>query len=169
MYFISFFYIFYHVGSWARVVNGRRSGRTLIFFKPSSRLLQLSSTLRRTFSKSRLFTMDTDPEMPTTADGADEHVPFRTRKRRVSFAETTTIHIFDRDQTESSTPDPNSDRSDDEVEDDCEENGLFLKNIVDFSPGSTLGSATSNEGDMFSYVLFRLLGSSHFTRLRYSQ
>lgn len=113
----------------------------------------------------------TEPEEETTALQ-------RKRTRRVSFADITSVHVFDRDEDFETPPDPkpgllagdggrpvdssgesadtgdsddskDSSRRDDGEEDGDEEEdeqGLFVRNLELSSPGSTAGSATSNEG-----------------------
>ncbi|KAF8410894.1 hypothetical protein HHK36_003431 [Tetracentron sinense] len=109
---------------------------------------------------------NTGPEDETTALQ-------KKRSRRVSFAEITSVHVFDRDEDYETPPDskPSSDNpesgqaneilgfhrdvgdSDDskelsQQEDDGEEDEKeqFLRNMDWSSPGSTIGSVTSNEG-----------------------
>ncbi|KAJ6813141.1 uncharacterized protein M6B38_147350 [Iris pallida] len=104
----------------------------------------------------------------------DEETVAWKRSRRVSFAETTAVHVFDRDEDfdtppTDSKPSPDSlgfrgDHSDtddskgsredgdeavDEEEDEEEEEEERFVRDMDSSPGSAVGSVTSNDDDNF--------------------
>ncbi|XP_010245008.1 PREDICTED: uncharacterized protein LOC104588681 isoform X2 [Nelumbo nucifera] len=109
--------------------------------------------------------------------GADEETIARQKKRsrRVSFAELTSVHVFDRDEDYGTPPDLNpssenheevlgfhrdSGDSDDskelvQNEEDDDENGdddereLFVRSMDSSSPGSAVGSVTSNDEENF--------------------
>jgi hypothetical protein len=94
----------------------------------------------------------------------------RRRSRRVSFADTTAVHVFDRDEDfetppeerepGSTSPSPSPRRSSvgREDEDDTEEDFhrppvIFLQDVDSSSPGSAAGSMASADGEVL--CLFR--------------
>ena len=94
------------------------------------------------------------------------------RSRRVSFAEITSVHVFDRDDEYETPPDPkpssdesnegldfllNSPHGDDSMQNEEYSEGndgeidarrSFFRPMESPSPGSTIGSATSNDGKL---------------------
>ncbi|XP_020241204.1 uncharacterized protein LOC109819681 isoform X2 [Asparagus officinalis] len=123
--------------------------------------------------------MDPKPIDPGSAGGgdADEFTIARKRSRRVSFAETTAVHVFDRDEDFETPPETKSEgwnvgsgelglggdqfqfgsddsrgsarEDEDEDEDDDGEQERFIRDMDSSSPGSGFGSVTSNDDDNF--------------------
>ncbi|KAL7185988.1 hypothetical protein ACSBR2_027858 [Camellia fascicularis] len=107
--------------------------------------------------------VDEDHCNTETEEGSNAHQ--KKRSRRVSFAEMTSVRFFDRDDEfdTSSDPKPNSEsaqsnegladgHNEEEEEDDDDELDAarsFLRPMESPSPGSTFGSATSNDEDNF--------------------
>lgn len=118
-----------------------------------------------------------------SAGELDDETIARKRSRRVSFADTTAVHVFDRDEDFETPPDskpastdsPGPSRevagfqgdqsdSDDskgfarEEEDDDEDDGgeqeRFVRDMDSSSPGSAVGSVTSNDGIVFNIIDF---------------
>jgi len=94
----------------------------------------------------------------------------RRRSRRVSFADTTAVHVFDRDEdfetppeerepgSTSPSPSPRGSSAGREDEDDTEEGFhrppvIFLQDVDSSSPGSAAGSMASADGEVL--CLFR--------------
>lgn len=118
--------------------------------------------------------MDPKPIDPGSAGGgdADEFTIARKRSRRVSFAETTAVHVFDRDEDFETPPESKSEgwnvgsgelgfggdqfgsddsrgsarEEEDEDDDDDGEQERFIRDMDSSSPGSGFGSVTSNDG-----------------------
>ncbi|KAG1326727.1 hypothetical protein COCNU_01G006610 [Cocos nucifera] len=113
-----------------------------------------------------------------SAGELDDETIAKKRSRRVSFAETTAIHVFDRDEDFETPPDSKpastdspgpaggvvgfqGDQSDsddskgfapEEGEDEEDEDGeqeRFVRDMDSSSPGSAVGSVTSNDDDNF--------------------
>ncbi|WOK98144.1 hypothetical protein Cni_G06854 [Canna indica] len=110
-------------------------------------------------------------ELPSACE-LDEETIARKRSRRVSFAETTAVHVFDRDEDDETPPDSkpqsayreaagsrgdlsDSDDSrgslheDEDDDDDDGEQERFVRDMDSSSPGSAVGSVTSNDDDNF--------------------
>jgi hypothetical protein len=87
----------------------------------------------------------------------------RKRSRRVSFAGTTAVHVFDRDEdfdtppedpSASPSPSPGSSSAEGEDGDDTYDTGfpappIFLRDMDSSSPGSAAGSVASVDGEAF--------------------
>jgi len=93
--------------------------------------------------------------------GTEDEKLTRRRSRRVSFVDTTAVHVFDRDEDfetppeerepGSASPSPARSSAEREDVDDTEEFHrppvIFLPDIESSSPGSTAGSIASADGD----------------------
>nr|XP_010942553.1 uncharacterized protein LOC105060513 isoform X2 [Elaeis guineensis] len=115
-----------------------------------------------------------------SAGELDDETIAKKRSRRVSFAETTAVHVFDRDEDFETPPDSkpastdspgpaggvvgfqgdqsdsddskgfaHEEREDDEDEDEDGEQERFVRDMDSSSPGSAVGSVTSNDDDNF--------------------
>jgi len=96
-----------------------------------------------------------------SSPGTEDEKLTRRRSRRVSFADTTAVHVFDRDEDfetppeerepGSASPSPARSSAEREDVDDTEEFHrppvIFLADIESSSPGSTAGSIASADGD----------------------
>lgn len=133
--------------------------------------------------------MDPKAEDPSSGAGGepDELTIARKRSRRVSFAETTAVHVFARDEDFETPPDskPSSEglsvedeeelgfreehfdsddskgstreEDEEEEEDDDREQERFIRDTESFSPGSAVGSVTSNDGMNFFFFFWCLI------------
>lgn len=115
-------------------------------------------------------------ELPSAGE-LDEETIARKKSRRVSFADITAVHVFDRDEDYETPPESTqgssgggadketvglSDKGDSSAslhagdgeqngDDDEEEEGdqeLFVRDMDSSSPGSAVGSMTSNDGNV---------------------
>ncbi|TVU08131.1 hypothetical protein EJB05_41519 [Eragrostis curvula] len=110
--------------------------------------------------------MDVDGPGGIPSPGTEEGTIARKRSRRVSFADTTAVHVFDRDEdfdtppedrSVSASPSPSPGRSSAEAEDgdDTSEAGspapriIFLPEADSSSPGSAVGSVASADDENF--------------------
>ncbi|KAJ0989718.1 hypothetical protein J5N97_008074 [Dioscorea zingiberensis] len=114
-----------------------------------------------------------DQREAQSAGDLEEETVARKRARRVSFAETTAVHVFDRDEDFETPPESrpgggedtetgpvlgfpvyNSDSDDSRVsaceeDDEGEEQERFVRDMNSYSPGSAAGSVTSNDDENF--------------------
>lgn len=122
-----------------------------------------------------------EPKEAQSGGDADEETMARKRARRVSFAETTAVHVFDRDEDFDTPPDlrpgggedsetrplvgfpvEHSDSDDskgsvrEEDDEEEEEQESFLRDMNSYSPGSVADSVTSNDGNSFFFYLSSL-------------
>jgi hypothetical protein len=113
--------------------------------------------------------MDVDGTEGISSPGTEEGTIARKRSRRVSFADTTAVHVFDRDEDfetppeeRAASPSPSPGRTSAEAEegDDTYDTGfpappiIFLPAMDSSSPGSAAGSVASVDGEAF-LPLFR--------------
>ncbi|KAM0942560.1 hypothetical protein DsansV1_C14g0128381 [Dioscorea sansibarensis] len=115
-----------------------------------------------------------DPREAQSGGDPDEETMARKRARRVSFAETTAVHVFDRDEDFETSPGlrpgggedseerplvgfplEHSDSDDsrgsvrEEDDEEEEEQESFLRDMNSYSPGSAADSVTSNDDENF--------------------
>ncbi|KAL2246015.1 UNVERIFIED_CONTAM: hypothetical protein Sindi_2869700 [Sesamum indicum] len=121
----------------------------------------------------------------TATENSDTIARQKKRARRVSFAEMTSVHFFDRDEELNETPSTGTakigddsagelgsggeserskgfggeDDGDDNVDDEMMQmRSSFLRPVGSPSPGgSTFGSASSNDGKFHSFALFSVV------------
>jgi hypothetical protein len=126
--------------------------------------------------------MDVDGTGGISSPGTEEGTIARKRSRRVSFADTTAVHVFDRDEDfetppeeRAASPSPSPGRTSAEAEegDDTYDTGfpappiIFLPAMDSSSPGSAAGSVASVDGEAFlpSFISKKML--SELSRLIY--
>ncbi|KAH7660259.1 hypothetical protein IHE45_16G087200 [Dioscorea alata] len=115
-----------------------------------------------------------EPREAQSGGDPDEETMARKRARRVSFAETTAVHVFDRDEDFETSPElrpgggedsetrplvgfpvEHSDSDDsrgsvrEEDDEEEEEQESFLRDMNSYSPGSVADSVTSNDDENF--------------------